>query len=80
MMIAVLARNYKEFKQFRDIYFDVHPESTEILRYVSSKESADGCVFSDYKIVGTFYQRRDASKLLDIVKISTEKKRTEREK
>ncbi len=63
--VAILAGNNTQFLEFMR-----QPEIGEPVEYiyVDRMEKAVGYRFNDYKIVGTFWERKDAGKLEEEVK------------
>ena len=63
--IAVLAGNFRQFNEFiRQPEVGEHCEYV----YIDRPEKAYGYRFFDYKIIGTFWDRKDARELEEIVK------------
>lgn len=60
--VAVLAGNYREFCQFLDENGGTDTE------YVYADERIIGYRLQDYKIYGTFWERKNADKIIDMVK------------
>lgn len=68
-IVAILAGNAEQAKAFleqKELWKN-EEEPTEYV-YIDRPDKAIGYRFFDYKIIGTFWDREDASKLEEIVK------------
>ena len=63
--IAVLAGNYKQAKEF------MRSTGKDNFLYISTPKETYGMLFYHYVIIGTFWERKDANKLLDAVSAQT---------
>ncbi|HNZ65213.1 MAG TPA: hypothetical protein PKJ10_05195 [Smithella sp.] len=69
--MAILAGNYEQYKDYINRQpIRPFPNMFQFI-YINKIEDIIGNRFDDYKIIGTFYDKKNAFKILDEVKART---------